>query len=272
MTIINAYKMDGLGNNFLIIDRRNNILNLNKDKIIELSNQNKVGFDQLIFIDKEINNITPIVIFNSDGDEISACGNGSRCVAYLLGKEKKNNNISLQTNERVLLAEIVEDYSVKINMGKPIFDWNKIPISKNLDCKKINIEINGIEFNEGFALNLGNPHIIFFDENYFNCDLKKIGPIIENHDIFPEKCNVSFAQVKDKNNIKIKVWERGAGITKACGTAACATAVASYLKGLTERKVNIIFNEGILNINFNENKNIFMTGPVSRIKKIEFQI
>tara|TARA_B110000967_G_scaffold144856_1_gene148252 strand:- start:45 stop:863 length:819 start_codon:yes stop_codon:yes gene_type:complete len=272
MTMIDAYKMDGLGNDFLIIDRRNNSVDLDKDKVIELGNRNNFGFDQLIFIDAEINNTTPIVIFNSDGDEISACGNGSRCVAYLLGKEKDVNSISLKTNERVLIAEIIENYSVKINMGKPIFNWDKIPLSRNLDNKKINIEIDGRKFNEGFALNIGNPHIVFFVKDCFENDLKKIGPQIENHELFPEKCNVTFAQVNDENNINVNVWERGAGLTKACGTAACATAVASHLKGLTKRKVNIIFKKGILNLEFNESSNIFMTGPVSDIKKIKLEI
>ena len=162
------------GNDFLIIDRRNNSVDLDKDKVIELGNRNNFGFDQLIFIDAEINNTTPIVIFNSDGDEVSACGNGSRCVAYLLGKEKYKI-AQLKTNERVLIAEIIENYSVKINMGKPIFNWDKIPLSRNLDNKKINIEIDGRKFNEGFALNIGNPHIVFFVKDCFENDLKKIG-------------------------------------------------------------------------------------------------
>ena len=272
MAIIDAYKMDGLGNEFLIIDRRNEIIDLDKNKIIKLGSRDKDGFDQLIFIDKEIDGITPLVFFNSDGEEINACGNGSRCVAYLLGKEKHNDKISLKTKERILIAEIIKEFSVKINMGKPIFDLDKIPILKNLDYKNIDLEFDDIKFTEGFALNVGNPHIIFFVKNCYEYDLKKIGPKIENHKIFPEKCNVTFAQVNNKKNIDINVWERGAGLTKACGTAACATAVASYLKGLTENLVNIRFKEGVLNINFDKDKNIFMTGPVSKIRKIKINI
>ena len=270
MPIIDAYKMDGLGNDFLIIDRRANIINLKKEKIIELGSRNKVGFDQLIFIEKEIDDISPISIFNSDGDEISACGNGSRCVAYLLGKEKGIKNITLKTNERFLKAEIVKDCYVKIDMGKPIFEWNKIPLIRNLDHKNINIDLGNYKFEDGYCLNVGNPHVVFFVENCFKFDLKEIGPKIENYEIFPEKCNVTFAQVNDKNNIDVNVWERGAGLTKACGTAACATVVASNLKGLSNNKVNINFKEGLLNLEFN--KNIFMTGPVSKIKKINIEI
>ena len=272
MTIIDAYKMDGLGNDFLIIDRRSKAIHIGRDKIIKLGKRDKIGFDQLIFIDKEVNNITSITIFNSDGDEVSACGNGARCVAYFLSKEKNKNNISLQTNERILTATIAKKLSVKINMGKPVFDWKKIPLSKNLDYNKISIEIDGNKFIEGFALSVGNPHIIFFVKNCFEIDLKNIGPKIENHKIFPEKCNVTFAQINDENNIEINVWERGAGLTKACGTAACATVVASHTKGLTKRKVAIKFKEGVLDLEINENNNIFMSGPVSEIKKITLEI
>jgi len=272
MAIIDAYKMDGLGNDFLIIDRRVKALNLSKEKIIDLGKRDKVGFDQIIFIEKELNSNIPITIFNSDGDEVSACGNGSRCIAYLLGKEKGADFISLKTNERILKAEIVGNLNVKINMGKPIFDWKKIPMSKNLNHMKININIDNDNFSNGFALNIGNPHIIFFVQDCLKYNLTKIGPIIENHELFPDRCNVTFAQIIDRNNISVNVWERGAGLTKACGTAACATVVASNLKDLTEKNVNIKFKEGILNIEFDKDQNIFMTGPVSKVKKIKLDI
>ena len=272
MTIINAYKMDGLGNDFLIIDRRVIKINISKEQIIELGKRDKIGFDQIIFIDDQVENIYPLMIYNSDGNEVTACGNGSRCIAYILGKEKKTNNILLKTRERILKSEIIGDYSVKIDMGKPVFDWDKIPLSKNLNHKNIDIDISNKKFTNGYALNVGNPHIIFFVKNCFDIDLKKIGPEIENHAIFPEKCNVTFAHVKDKNNIEVNVWERGAGLTKACGTAACATAVASSQKGLTNEKINIKFKEGILSIELDKNLNIFMTGPVSEIQKIQLKL
>jgi diaminopimelate epimerase len=119
---------------------------------------------------------------------------------------------------------------------------------------------------------VGNPHIIFFVKNCFDYDLKILGPKIENHDLFPEKTNVTFAEVTDKSNIKVNVWERGAGLTKACGTAACASAVAALKKSLVNNKVNINFSEGILNIDIDKNDNIFMTGPVSEIKKINLKL
>jgi len=271
---LKAFKMDGLGNDFLIIDRRKNHVSLNKEKIIELGRRDKIGFDQILFIEKETKESTPITIFNSDGNEVSACGNGSRCVAYILSKERNTEKISLKTNERILHTEIVGNLSVKINMGKPIFDWQKIPISKEIDYKNINLnfETNKFEFKNGFALNMGNPHIVFFRKNCFDYNLEELGPAIENHNLFPEKCNVTLAQIIDRGNILVNVWERGSGLTKACGTAACATVVAGYLKGLVERKSNIKFKEGILNLHFSEEENVYMTGPVSEIKEINVKI
>ena len=275
MATITAFRMDGLGNDFLIIDRREKNIHFSKEKIIELADRKKIGFDQIIFLEKEENNTTPILIFNSDGNEVAACGNGTRCVSYLLGKEKNLNNILLKTTERTLDTEIVGNLTVRVNMGKPLFDWTQIPLSKKLDHKNINIEITDAKnnkFNEGFALNVGNPHLIFFVKNCFDFNLRELGPKLEHNELFPEQCNVTLAQIVDKNNITVNVWERGAGLTKACGTAACATAVASFLKNLTERNCNIKFKEGILNINFDENENIYMTGPVSDIKKIDINI
>jgi diaminopimelate epimerase len=276
MALINAFRMDGLGNNFIIVDRRKNSINISKEKIIELSKRisfhRNIAFDQIIFIEEEINKAFPITIFNSDGGEVSACGNGSRCIAYFLGKDLNTKTIKLKTNNRFLDAKIIGDSNVQLEMGRPIFDWDKIPLIKKLDHDNITLSIDGKIFTDGFCLNVGNPHLIFFVKNCFEYDLKMLGPKIENHELFPEKINVTFAQIKDKNNITVNVWERGAGLTKACGTAACATAVASSLKKLTENDINIKFKEGILNIKIDENLNISMTGPVSDIKHTKLEI
>ena len=276
MSVINAFRMDGLGNNFIIIDRRKNPINISKEKIFELGNRvsfhRNIRFDQLIFIEKEVDKAFPITIFNSDGNEISACGNGSRCVAYLLSKDLNTKKIKLKTSNRFLHADIMEDFNVKIGMGRPVFDWVKIPLIKKLDHDNIILNIDDKVLTNGFALNVGNPHIVFFVKDCFEYNLKILGPKIENHEMFPEKINVTFAQIDDKNNITVNVWERGAGLTKACGTAACATAVASLIKKLTENNINIIFKEGSLNIKIDQDLNIFMTGPVSEIKHTKLEI
>ena len=157
-------------------------------------------------------------------------------------------------------------------MGKPIFEWDKIPLAKKIDHSDISLNIDDKIFDNGFSLNVGNPHIIFFVKDCFRYDLKILGPKIENHKLFPEKTNVTFAQVDNKNNITVNVWERGAGLTKACGTAACATAVAATIKKLTENSINIKFKEGNLNIRIDEDLNIFMRGPVSNIKHTKLEI
>jgi diaminopimelate epimerase len=276
MAVINAFRMDGLGNNFIIIDRRKNSIDISKEKILELSSRvsfhRNIRFDQLIFIEEEVDKAFPITIFNSDGNETSACGNGSRCVAYLLSKDLNTKKIKLKTSNRYLDANIIGDFYVKLGMGKPVFDWDKIPLIKKLDHTNINLNIDDKIFNNGFCLNVGNPHIIFFVKDCFEYNLKILGPKIENHELFPEKINVTFAQIDDKNNITVNVWERGAGLTKACGTAACATAVASFLKKLTKNDINIKFKKGTLNIKIDQDLGIFMSGPVSDIKHTRLEI
>ena len=271
MNILEAYKMDGLGNDFIIFDRRKISISLTKDQIIKISDRNNIGCDQVIFIDKDESSNAFLKFYNSDGGEISACGNGSRCVAYFLMQENKNKKISLKTKVGILQAEINDKNLVSINMGQPNFEWNKIPLLKKMDNKNLEIKINdsdGKEIKGGFSLNVGNPHVIFFVENFNLFNLKEIGPKIENHNYFPEKCNVTLAKIQNTKHVKVKVWERGAGLTKACGTAACATAVAGTILKLNERCVNIEFKEGLLNIDWKENNNIYMTGAVSKVKKI----
>ncbi len=270
MALINAYKMDGLGNNFIIIDRRKNTLEISKDKIVSIANKKIVPFDQLIILEKEEKNTFPIKIYNPDGIEAAACGNGARCVAYLIFQENKQKNILIKTKERVLSAEVVDKKNVEMNMGKPKFSWEEVPLSENMDTKQVTIDFLDKELGKGFCLNVGNPHIIFFVKDSSKIDIKKIGPKIENYRFFPERINVTFAQVLDKKNIKVNVWERGAGQTKACGTAACAVAVSASIKGLTDKNLEIHFKEGNLKINYKEE--IFMAGSVSDVKKINLDI
>ena len=275
MNSLEAYKMDGLGNDFIIFDEREKPISLSKEQIIKISDRNNIGCDQVIFIDKDKSSNTFLKFYNSDGGEISACGNGSRCVAYLLMKENNKKKISLKTKGGILQAELNDKNLVSINIGQPNFEWNKIPLLKQMDNKNLEIKINsndGKEIKGGFSLSIGNPHVIFFvkDINQFN--LKEIGPKIENHSYFPEKCNVTLASIKNRKHVKVKVWERGAGLTKACGTAACATAVSSAVLKLSERYVDIEFPGGLLNIDWKKDNNIYMTGMVSEVKKITVSI
>ena len=272
---IKAFKMDGLGNDFVIIDNREKVTNLTKDQIIKICDRNFIGCDQLILINKDQNYDASIEFFNSDGGVSGACGNGTRCVAELLGKEKNKDTIILTTLSGHLKSQILGEKLVSTEIGLGRTKWNEIPLSEELETKNLNIKIvdsNNNEFFGGTAVNVGNPHIIFFVEDNEQFEIEKIGPEIENHKLFPEKCNVTIATIVNKELIKVKVWERGAGLTKACGTAACATAYAAKQAGLASNKVNIEFSTGRLTISIDENNSIHMKGPVSDIKEIDIEI
>jgi len=272
---IKAFKMDGLGNDFVIIDQRYQNYNLTKDQIIKICDRKFIGCDQLIFIKKSDEKDAGLEFYNSDGSVSGACGNGTRCVADLLSKEKNDKEIILWTSSGALKSQILGDNLVETEIGVPKTNWNEIPLNQNLDTKNLNIKIinkNNIEHLGGTSVNVGNPHVVFFVDNIEDYDLKKIGPEIENHKYFPEKCNVTLAQVINKKLIRVRVWERGAGLTKACGTAACATAVAANINELTDKTTDIEFALGRLSISIDENNSIHMKGPVSDIKNIEINI
>jgi len=266
-----GYKMDGLGNDFLIIDQRQKTIALTTDQIKKLANRSNIGFDQLVYIEAGEHKEPNILFYNSDGGESAACGNGSRCVAYLLMKEKNLDQISIQTKSGILKSFNNGNRNITIDMGEPIFDWNKIPLEKKMDPSNIKITITDHGVFNGFSLSIGNPHIVFF-QTVEKSKLKILGPLIEHHPYFPERCNVTFADIVDKQNIKIKVWERGAGMTKACGTAACATAIAAHQKQLADKLVHIHFEQGKLTIEWRFDNRIYMTGPVSDIQEINIEI
>ena len=272
---IKAFKMDGLGNDFVIIDNRSNQIHLSNEQIVKICNREFIGCDQLIIIKDNSETDASVEFFNSDGSPSGACGNGTRCVADLLSKEKKKDSITVTTESGNLNSKILGNNMVTTQIGVARTEWHEIPLSKNLDTKNLNIKIldsDNKEFFGGMAINVGNPHLIFFIKNLEKFNIEKIGPQLEVHEFFPEKCNVTIAEVVNKNLIKVKVWERGAGLTKACGTAACATAMAGKLNNLTEDKVDIQFKSGILNISIDDQNMIHMKGPVSNIQDIKIKL
>ena len=270
-----AFKMDGLGNDFVIIDKRSNNVELNKEQIIKICDRKFIGCDQLIFINKSEKGDAKIEFYNSDGSISGACGNGTRCVAFLIFKETGKKIVNLLVGSNELKSKILENGEVETIIGVPKTNWKDIPMSENLDTKNLGIEIsdkNNSSSKGGIAINVGNPHVIFFVNNIDDFDIKKIGPMVENNILFPEKCNFTLASKIDNNHYKVKVWERGAGLTKACGTAACATAVAANLEKLENSSTAIEFSLGKLIINIDQDKKIHMKGPVSEIKKITIKI
>ena len=270
-----AFKMDGLGNDFVIIDKRSNKIDLSKDQILKICDRNFIGCDQLIYITENNKSDAEIEFYNSDGSTSDACGNGTRCVAYLLSKEKNKDEINLVVSSTELKSKILKDNVVETFIGVPKTNWDQIPVNKPLDTKNLGLEIKDREnaiTKGGIGVNVGNPHVIFFVNDINKFEIEKIGPEIENHKLFPEKCNVTLAKKVGDNHYKVKVWERGAGLTKACGTAACATAVAANLRKLENTKTEIEFNLGRLLISIDDNKVISMRGPVSEIKEIKINI
>ncbi len=265
MQKIEFIKMHGLGNDFVIIDNRQNKVEISKDIINKLSDRKSgAGCDQLITINSSSNSDEDIriKIFNPNGDKAEACGNGTRCVAKLLFNETNKTSINIKSDAGILHATKKKD-NISINLGKLSTNWEKIPLSQKVDTLNIPINIenfNNIGFSNGVAVNIGNPHVVFFVKNIKDIDLESIGPIIENHKLFPNKTNVEIVEVIDKKTIKMRVWERGVGITLACGSGACASVYAGILKRLLKDKVEVKLARGSLYIEI-INDEAIMIGP-----------
>ena len=260
-------KMHGLGNDFVIIDLTDKNFIINKDIIIKISSRRLgVGCDQLLII-KKLDNYNFLHIYNSNGSEVTACGNGVRCVAsYLMDKSKKNK-ISIMTKENLINCWKDED-EICVNMGKPNFNLGRI-LSKKYS-------INEDFFLEGFRLNFvsfGNPHAVIFVENIDrleDIDIEKIGSKIEKNSIFSNGINVEFACILENDSIRMRVWERGAGITMACGTGACATLVIANILKKSKRKNIIVLDGGKLQVNWENNDDVIMRGPVATVFKGDY--
>ena len=264
-------KMHGLGNDFVIIDERDMKVNLSRTEIISVANRHTgIGCDQLITIG--INSESNILIrfFNSDGEEVSACGNGSRCVARMLMEENNASQINIYTKAGLLSCKKISNNIISINLGVPKLNWQEIPLDKKYDASLIHFKLNDVSISNPYFVNVGNPHAIFFVDNLNNFNIEDFGPLIENDKMFPEKCNVTIAQIISPSHIKINVWERGAGKTLACGTAACATTVAAYLKKLTTNKIVVSLPGGDLDIEYNSD--IVMSGATEVSFKSSFKI
>ena len=261
MEIVNFIKMHGLGNDFVIIDKRIKNIKITKDLIKKLSDRNSgAGCDQLITINptKEENIHARIEIFNPNGDRAEACGNGTRCVAKILFNESNLKQIWIMSDAGILNVKKIDSDNISVNLGKLSTNWKKIPLARKTDSLNIPINIDG--FSNGVAVNIGNPHCVFFGKNIKDLDLANIGPKIENHKIFPNKTNVEIIEIINKRKIKMRVWERGAGLTLACGSGACASVYAGQLKNLLDNNVEVKLERGSLFINI-ENDEATMTGP-----------
>ena len=256
--------MHGLGNDFVIIDARKNAVSLTPDGVRAIAARHTgIGCDQLIVMEPANQKDADLFmrIHNADGGEVDACGNGTRCVAALVMEQMNTEKVMVQTNAGVMETTAGENGTVAVDMGLPNLDWQDIPLAEKADTLKLDLSTG--DLSEPVAVNMGNPHAVFFVENAADVALEELGPEIENHAMFPERTNVEIAQMLPDGNIRLRVWERGAGITRACGTGACATLVAANRRELSDRYANIILDGGALGIEWREDNHVIMVGPVA---------
>lgn len=257
-------KMHGLGNDFAIFDARRQPLILVEEQIRLIADRRLgIGCDQVIIIEQAADEQADAFIrfYNADGSESGACGNGSRCVAALLFAEAPRSTLHLKTIAGDIYAQSQEDGAVSVDMGKPGLDWQDIPLAQELDT--LSLPIQESKLINPVGVSMGNPHMVFFVKPDADIDLATLGPILEKHPLFPERANVTVARVHDAQHIEAQVWERGSGLTLACGTAACATLVAAVRRGLSERYAQIRLPGGVLHIEWDARDHVIMTGAVA---------
>jgi diaminopimelate epimerase len=264
-------KMNGLGNEIVVVDMRAELGTVSEAEARAAAQGGNLSYDQLMVLHAARSTDTDafVRIYNRDGSEAGACGNGMRCVAELLSKQTGKQALRLQTSTGVLECWKEDTALVyTVDMGKPRFAWNEIPLSEKFeDTRAIALQIGPLDkpvLHSPSAVNMGNPHAVFWVDDVAAHDLGKIGPLLENHPMFPERANISLARVGSREHIAVRTWERGAGLTRACGSAACAAAVAAARLRRTARKVTVTLPGGDLRIHWRESDDhVLMTGPVA---------
>jgi diaminopimelate epimerase len=251
-------KMHGLGNDFVVFDARGKGLALDAASARALADRRfGVGCDQVIVIGAGTGGADAAMrIYNADGGEVESCGNATRCVARLLMEEKDRGRVVIDTPGGELVCADAGGGNVTVDMGVPKFGWRDIPLASEVDTNRF--ALDGIE---AAAVNVGNPHCVLFRDA---ADIATLGPKLETHPMFPARVNVEFVAVQDRAHLRVRVWERGVGITSACGTGACASAIAAHRRGLTDRKVEVMLDGGTLAIEWRESDgHMLMTGPAT---------
>ncbi len=259
-------KMHGTGNDFVLLDARAQALSLTREQVVRLSDRHfGIGCDQLLVLKKSDKAEAFMQIFNADGSEISTCGNATRCVADFLMRESGKAEATLETGAGVRSGKRYGDGAVEVNMGAPRLGWKEIPLSESRNTQHLGIEIGLLA--DPVAVNMGNPHAIFFVRDLAHIKMSEWGPKLENHPLFPERANISAVQVIDESRIKMCVWERGTGITLACGSAACAAVVAGVLREKTSRQCAVELPGGTLEVEWqkSETGEVLMRGPVAYV-------
>lgn len=264
-------RMNGIGNEILVVDMRGRGDNVLPAAAAALAADPAMGFDQIMAIHDPRSPQTDayIDILNSDGSSAQACGNGTRCVVATLSAQTGGTGFTFETVAGLLPAQIHADGGISVDLGRPRFGWQDIPLAEEFrDTRMIELQIGPIDapvLHSPSVVSMGNPHAVFWvDEDVWSYELERFGPLLENHPIFPERANITIAQVKARDAIAVRTWERGAGLTKACGSAACAAAVCAARTGRTERTVTITAPGGELLIAWRDDDHVVMTGPAER--------
>jgi diaminopimelate epimerase len=258
------HKMHGLGNDFVVLDFRRGAIPLGAGAVRRLADRRTgIGCDQVILVEPPRHPAAQVLmrIRNADGSEAEACGNASRCVAELLYRETREPRVRIETTAGLLEAEARADRSFAVDMGPARTAWYEIPLSRAMDTDRVDLTSGPLT--EAVCTSIGNPHATFFVDDVDTVALATFGPTLEHHPLFPERANIGVAEIRSPRTIRLRVWERGAGITRACGTGACAALVAAHRRGLTERRAAVELDGGTLDIAWREDGHVIMTGPAT---------
>src|SRR3984893_880369 len=257
-------KMHGLGNDFVVLDFRRGSIPLGTAAVRRLADRRTgIGCDQVILLNPPRHPAAQVLmrIRNADGSAAEACGNATRCVADLLYRETRDSRVRIETAAGLLEAEALTDGSFAVDMGPARTAWHEIPLSRALDTDTGHLTLGPLT--EAVCTSIGNPHATFFVDDVDTVDLEALGPALEHHPLFPERANIGIAEIAGQPSIRLRVWERGAGITRACGTGACAALVAAHRRGLTERRADVELDGGTLEIAWREDGHVIMAGPAT---------
>ncbi len=254
-------KMHGAGNDFVVLDARHRKLVLRPEAVTQITDRRRgVGCDQLIIIEADEAGADAFMrILNADGSESGACGNATRCVAALVAEENGAREVSIRTISGVLKADVLGPGLVEVDMGPPHWEWGEIPLSGPYDTLHLPLALGPVS--DPAACSMGNPHVTFFVEDLRHLNIETIGPMLEKNRMFPERANIGFARVETPERIRLRVWERGAGLTLACGSGACAALVNASRRGLAGRRAAVAMDGGELLITWAEDGHVLMRGP-----------
>jgi len=258
------HKMHGLGNDFVVLDFRRGTIPLGAGAVRRLADRRTgIGCDQVILLEPPRHPAAQVLmrIRNADGSEAEACGNASRCVADLLYRETREPRVRIETTAGLLEAEARADRSFAVDMGPARTAWYEIPLARAMDTDRVDLTSGPLT--EAVCTSIGNPHATFFVDDVATVALAVFGPTLEHHPLFPERANIGVAEIRSPRTIRLRVWERGAGITRACGTGACAALVAAHRRGLTERRAAVELDGGTLDIAWREDGHVIMTGAAT---------